>query len=80
MTASGGTQGHYVCDIKESSSGRWFRTNDNNDPLPIKCEEVSKYAYVILYKRINKDRSDKINAIILVGNLLLTYILVYFLT
>ena len=52
LTSSGHSVGHYICDLKEKSSRIWFRTNDNDDPLPIDQEEVTNSAYVILYKRI----------------------------
>ena len=52
IKSTGQSDGHYICDIKDRLSEKWFRTNDNNDPKPIKLEEVSKNAYVILYKMI----------------------------
>ena len=57
VTATGISQGHYICDIKDSSSGRWFRTNDNNNPISIECDDVSKLAYVVLYKRISDEHN-----------------------
>ena len=51
LALTGQSDGHYICDIKESSSGKWFRTNDNNHPIPIESQDVSKSAYVVLYKR-----------------------------
>ena len=48
----GESDGHYICDVKDKSEGTWFRTNDNKDPIPIEPEDVSKCAYVILYKQI----------------------------
>ena len=53
LRSSGESQGHYICDIKDHSTNRWFRTNDNNNPIPIDIEDVSKYAYVILYRNVN---------------------------
>ena len=52
VTSTGYSVGHYICDVKDRSSGKWFRTNDNNDPIPIREEDVSKSAYVVLYKRL----------------------------
>ena len=52
LTATGQSEGHYICDVKERSNGQWFRTNDNDDPISIEAEDVSKSAYVILYKRV----------------------------
>ena len=53
VTLDGESTGHYVCDVKCSSDRKWYRTNDNNDPRAITVDEVSKVAYVILYKRKN---------------------------
>jgi uncharacterized UBP type Zn finger protein len=52
VRSTGDSDGHYICDIKDRSSQKWFRTNDNNNPIPIELEEVSKFGYVILYKKI----------------------------
>ena len=53
INRSGESEGHYICDIKDRSTQKWFRTNDNRDPIPIDVEAVSKFAYVILYRKIN---------------------------
>ena len=50
---TGESEGHYLCDIKDRSSGAWFRTNDNYDPQQIDKAEVSKIGYVILYRKMN---------------------------
>ena len=50
---TGESEGHYICDIKDRTSKKWYRTNDNRTPIPITPEEVSKYAYVIMYRKIN---------------------------
>ena len=52
LTRTGNSVGHYICDIKDRASGKWFRTNDNDNPTPIQEEDVSKSAYVVLYKRL----------------------------
>ena len=44
--------GHYLCDIKENITNKWFRTNDNSDPMPIRTTDVSQYGYVVLFKRV----------------------------
>jgi uncharacterized UBP type Zn finger protein len=51
VRGTGESQGHYICDVKDKSSQMWFRTNDNNVPIPISLEDVSKCAYVILYRK-----------------------------
>ena len=53
VRVTGESNGHYICDIKENSTGLWFRTNDNLEPRPISIEEVTKNAYVILYRKVN---------------------------
>ena len=52
MTQDGEGQGHYICDIKSNISKTWHRTNDNNDPIPILRNSVTKNGVVILYKKI----------------------------
>ena len=51
LNLEGQSGGHYTCDIKEKVSNMWFKTNDEQDPVPIEVEDVSKYAYVVLLKR-----------------------------
>ena len=43
--------GHYRCDVKDSESNFWFRTNDDRLPHQISVFDVFKNAYVILFKR-----------------------------
>ena len=50
---TGESNGHYICDIKEKSTGLWFKTNDNLEPRQIGIENVTKNAYVILYRKLN---------------------------
>ena len=52
LASSGESRGHYICDVKDKSSGHWYRTNDNCNPRPIDVDEVSKCAYVVLYKKM----------------------------
>ena len=51
MNSRGDSQGHYICDVKDVNSNKWFRTNDNREPLPIQESDVSKLGYIILFKR-----------------------------
>ena len=51
MTSDGDGQGHYICDVKSHKSKTWFRTNDNENPVPIALHNVTKNAVIILYKR-----------------------------
>jgi uncharacterized UBP type Zn finger protein len=52
LRRTGESEGHYICDVKDKSSGKWFRTNDNLHPIQIELEDVSKFGYVILYKKV----------------------------
>ena len=51
LSATGGSSGHYTCDVRESKSGLWFKTNDITRPIQIQVSHVSKSAYVVLFKR-----------------------------
>ena len=51
LQSSGESQGHYICDIMDKSSKSWYRTNNNSRPFQIRLQDVSKYGYVVLYKR-----------------------------
>ena len=51
LNPDGQSGGHYTCDIKDRNSSMWFKTNDEQDPVPIEVQDVSKYAYVVLLKR-----------------------------
>ena len=52
MTRDGEGQGHYICDVKQMGTNTWYKTNDNSDPTPIKRDDVTKHAVVVLYKRL----------------------------
>ena len=51
MQPTGESAGHYICDIKDNVSNQWFRTNDANLQVALNISEVSKFAYVVLFKR-----------------------------
>ena len=51
ISSTGESQGHYTCDIKYPNSQMWYRTNDSSIPFPIQPKNVSKYPYVVLYKK-----------------------------
>ena len=52
MTSDGEGQGHYICDVKHKSTQTWYKTNDNDNPLPISISNVTKRAIVVLYKKL----------------------------
>ena len=51
LRKSGESGGHYTCDVKESVSKMWFRTNDEQEPMPINVSDVSKNAFEVLLKQ-----------------------------
>ena len=51
VNKDGVSKGHYICNVREPSSGKWFRTNDNKKPEQILLSEVSKKSHIALYKR-----------------------------
>ena len=53
LRKTGESGGHYTCDVKDSTSKKWFKTNDDQEPRPITVSEVSKNAYVVLLKQKN---------------------------
>ena len=53
MTQDGETQGHYICDLEDIESLTWFRTNDNQPPMAISLDCVTKTPVVVLYRKIN---------------------------
>ena len=52
VTARGHSEGHYICDVKDKFTTKWFRTNDNNLPIEISIQDVSTCSYVVLYKKV----------------------------
>ena len=52
LSRAGVSQGHYICDIKDSSTKLWFRTNDNSNPIQIGASGVSRKPFAVLYKRL----------------------------
>ena len=54
LSRAGVSNGHYICDVKDPNSKLWYRTNDDRSPIELEVSEVSKNAYVVLYKRTDK--------------------------
>ena len=54
MSEDGETSGHYICDVEDKETGQWFRTNDNQIPVQIDLENITKKPVVIMFKRENK--------------------------
>ena len=48
LSKSGPSAGHYVCDVKDRSTSKWFRTNDDHYPVEIDVAQVSNQAYAVL--------------------------------
>ena len=51
----GQSRGHYTCDVKDKDSKQWFRTNDNNLPVPIDSNDISCFPYVVLYRKTSHE-------------------------
>ena len=51
LSTSGPSAGHYVCDVKDKSTSKWFRTNDEQNPVQIDVAEVSNQAYAVLFMK-----------------------------
>ena len=51
MNRRGDTAGHYTADVKNHKLKQWFRTSDNDIPVPITSDQVTKRGYIILYSR-----------------------------
>ena len=52
LSSTGESGGHYICDVKDKASNRWFRTNDDRTPVQIRTSDVSENGYVVLFKRV----------------------------
>ena len=52
FTSSRKSQGHYVCDVKNFEDNLWYNTNDETVPKLISRQQITRYGYVILYRRI----------------------------
>ena len=53
ISQDGATQGHYICDLEDKETLKWFRTNDNQNPVPIDLTNVTKNPVVVLYIKIH---------------------------
>ena len=51
LSSTGQSRGHYICDVRHFATEEWYRTNDSTTPSKIHQDEVSKYGYVVLYRR-----------------------------
>jgi uncharacterized UBP type Zn finger protein len=51
LSQNGESEGHYICDVKDTISNQWFRTNDNSTPFPLRTSDVSQNGYVVLLRR-----------------------------
>ena len=53
INRQGQTSGHYIADVKNQRLHQWFRTSDNDIPVAITENEVSRTGYIILYARVD---------------------------
>ena len=47
------TTRHYMADVKCHQDNMWYHTSDASTPTPLREEQVSKKAYVVLYRRVS---------------------------
>ena len=45
------TVGHYLTDVHEKLTNKWFRTSDDQPPIEIKETELTEMGYIFLYQR-----------------------------
>ena len=50
LSRAGLSQGYYICDVKDVDSNSWYITDDSSYPVELEVSEVSRNAFVILYK------------------------------
>ena len=46
------TRGHYQADVLNKTSQQWYRTSDDEAPVRISKEGITKEGYIFLYKRL----------------------------
>ena len=56
LSSTGLSRGHYTCDVRQFPTEEWYRTNDSTVPSKICQDEVSKYGYVVLFRRTGNCR------------------------
>ena len=54
FTSSTNTEGHYVCDVKHIQDREWYNTDDESIPKCIPLNQVTKYGYIILYRKFRQ--------------------------
>ena len=45
------THGHFLADVKNKHTNKWFRTSDNDPPQDISKSGLTKHGYIFLYKK-----------------------------
>ena len=51
VSPSGESFGHYICYVKENVHKQWYFTNDNDEPIEVDEQDISKLSYVTLFHR-----------------------------
>ena len=49
VTDNNDTRGHYMADVCDAKTGKWYRTSDDN--LPCEIQSVSDSGYIFLLKK-----------------------------
>ena len=52
VTEDEDTRGHYMADVLDVHTSKWFRTSDNSTPRELEANELSNQGYIYLYKRM----------------------------
>ena len=52
VTEDEDTRGHYMADVLDVHTNKWFRTSDNSTPRELEANELSNQGYIYLYKRM----------------------------
>ena len=45
------THGHYQADVRNKETNSWFRTSDNDCPISLSGENLTRKGYIFLYKK-----------------------------
>ena len=49
----GGSSGHYTADVFNNFTKSWWRTSDNEHPVPLSIADVTKKGFIFLLKNVS---------------------------
>ena len=64
LTATGQSEGHYICDVKERSNGQWFRTSTMMIPYQLKLKTSPDLRMLFCIKEFCLNQHENIFQII----------------